>query len=311
MSTAFLCPGQGAQYPTFLHSLPSHAEVKRTLLEASTVLGFDILDLDTPEALRSTISVQLAILVAGVATARALREAGVTACAVAGLSIGAFTAAVICGALDFADALMLVRLRSELMRAAYPNSYGMGVVRGLRELTVRELIDRVSKPEASVYLASVNAPLEIAIAGSNDGIERCFEAARESGARSCLRLSVSVPSHCALLANAASMLAERIEKVSLAAPEVPYVTNRFARLTRDKKAVRDDLAFNLMFPVRWHDATAGLYEHGVRLYIELPPGRVLTRLAAAAFPNARAFAVADSSIPSAAALAHRPQVPKT
>jgi malonate decarboxylase epsilon subunit len=308
LSVALLCPGQGAQFPGFLHCLPSHAQVKRTLLEAGTILGYDMLELDTPEALRSTVSVQLAIVVAGVAVARALSESGVRPRAVTGLSIGAFTAAVICGAIELAEALALVQLRGELMRAAFPGSYGMGVIQGLEEIAVQRLIERISTSEAPVYLASVNAPLEFAVAGSDRGIERCFDAARESGARSCVRLAVSVPSHCALLANAASTLAERVAKAPLSAPAVPYVTNRSARVTSDKEAVRDDLAFNLMFPVRWHDATAALYEHGVRLYIELPPGRVLSRLIATAFPDARAFAIADSPISHAVMLARRAQL---
>lgn len=305
MSVAILCPGQGAQYPGFLHSLPSHTEVQKTLLEARLALGYDIQTLDTPEALQSTVSVQLATVIAGVATARALTESGVNPRAVTGLSIGAYTAAVICGTLDFRDALALVRLRAELMQAAFPDSYGMAVIQGLTEPTIQGLIERVSTSDEPVFLASVNAPLEIAIAGSDRAIERCFDAAHASGARGCVRLAVSVPSHCALLTHAAGLLAERVAKAHLSPPTVPYVTNRSARMTTDKEAIRDDLARNLMYPVRWHDAMTALYEHGVRLYLELPPGRILTRLIAATLPEARAFALSDNPISHAVMLARR------
>ncbi len=305
MSVAFLCPGQGAQRPGFLHRLPRHAEVDRTLAEASRILGREALDWDTAQALHSTAAVQLSIVIAGVATARALRALDVEPRAVAGLSVGAFTAAVICGALDFADAMELVRLRGELMHAAYPRSYGMGVVTGLAERDVRQLVERASTAEAPVYLSGVNSPVQLVIAGAELGIERCFRLARESGAHSLARLAVSVPSHCPLLAEVSQALAARLATVPLASPAVPYVTNRSARATTDPAAVRDDLSFNLMYPVRWHDATSLLYERGTRLFVELPPGRVLTNLASAAFPQARALAVAESSVAQVALFARR------
>ncbi len=123
MTIAFLFPGQGAQSEGLLHHLPQHAEVTRTIEEASDVLGVDIAGLDNSEALHSTAAVQPALLIAGVATARALMAEHVHPAAVAGMSIGAFGAAVTCGTLSFADALPLVRLRGELMQAAFPSGY--------------------------------------------------------------------------------------------------------------------------------------------------------------------------------------------
>jgi malonate decarboxylase epsilon subunit len=286
-----------------LHRLPRHAEISRVLEEARTVQGHDLADLDTERALHSTVAVQLGILTAGVAAGRALRALAVEPSAVAGLSVGAFTAAVLCGALDFASALELVRARAELMQAAYPRSHGMGVIVGLTEGTVRQLVERASRPDAPVFLAGINAPTQLVIAGSDRGIEACFELARASGARGVERLSVSVPSHCLLLAEASRALAAHMAAVSVGAPLVPYITNVSARATTDPAVVRDDLSFNLMYPVRWHDSTSLLFERGVRLFIELPPGRVLTALAAAAFPEARAFAMDEHPVTEAAMLA--------
>ena len=135
MTVAFLFPGQGSQSAGMLHQLPQHAEVTRTLQEASDVLGRDVGALDNAESLRSTAAVQETLLIAGVATARALMAEQVRPVAVAGMSIGAFGAAVACGTLSFADALPLVRLRGELMQKSFPSGYGLAVIEGRRPIT--------------------------------------------------------------------------------------------------------------------------------------------------------------------------------
>src|ERR1700761_3071743 len=133
MSTAFLFPGQGAQVPGMLHTLPEHSAIERTLTEASDHLHRDVRELDSEQALQSSVPVQLALLTAGVAVARALAEEGVAPEAVAGLSVGAFAAAVHCGALGFPDALRLVEQRAEMMVTLYPTGYGLAAIVGLTE----------------------------------------------------------------------------------------------------------------------------------------------------------------------------------
>jgi malonate decarboxylase epsilon subunit len=134
MSVAFLFAGQGSQYPGMLHGLPDHPVVHVAIRRATEVLGGDALDLDTPEALNSTVAVQLALLIAGTATARTLIAEGEHADFVAGHSAGAFAAAVIiAGTLTFEDAMHLVDLRARSMQAAYPHGYGMCVLIGLEE----------------------------------------------------------------------------------------------------------------------------------------------------------------------------------
>ena len=128
MTVLFTFPGQGAQKPGMLHTLPDHPETARTLAEATAALGRDVLALDDAAALRSTVAVQLVLLVAGVAFARVLAAEGAAPGMVAGLSIGAWPAAVVAGVLDFADAVRLVELRARLMEDAYPSGYGMTAI---------------------------------------------------------------------------------------------------------------------------------------------------------------------------------------
>jgi malonate decarboxylase epsilon subunit len=305
MSVAFLFPGQGSQQPGMLHHLPDHPAVADTLDEASTALGQDVRALDTEAARASTAAVQLALLVAGVAVARALQAEGAAPDMVAGLSVGTFAAAVTAGTLDFRAALPLVRLRGERMAGAYPTGYGMAVVVGFDERQVAALVGQVSTPAAPVFLANLNAPRQIVIAGADPGLEAVLTRARAAGARKAERLRVGVPSHCPLLEPVADELTRALAPVPLLPPRVPYVSNRRARALRQPEPIREDLATNVAHPVRWYDATTVLFERGARLFVELPPGRVLTDLAGAAFPEARAIAVADLGLRSAVSLIRR------
>lgn len=114
-----------------------------------------------------------------------------------------------------------------------------------------------------------------------------------------------MPSHSALLEHVADELQRDIAKVAVAVPHVPYVTNTRGRATKDAQAVREDLARNIMYPVRWYDGTTALYELGARLFVEMPPGRILTELAEGAFPDARAVAVDETRLDTIAVLAER------
>ena len=307
MSVGFLFPGQGSQRPGMLRELPSHPAVGESLAEANGVLGREVLELDTPEALTSTVAVQLALLVAGTATARALAADGGHADFAAGHSVGAFAAAVAAGALAFPDALRLVDLRARAMQAAYPEGYGMAVVVGLDERTVSRLVAEVDGPEAPVHAANVNAPTQLSVSGADDALERVLDLARRNGARRAGRLAVPTPSHTPLLAPVAAELSRALADVSVHPPTLPYVSNIGGRALRDPDAIRDDLARSVERPVRWHDATTLLYELGVRLFVELPPGDVLTRLAADAFPDARCVSVDESGLDSALLLISREQ----
>jgi hypothetical protein len=158
MKTAILFPGQGSQQLRMLHDLVRHPAVDETLSEVSAVLDLDVRTLDTPEGLQSAVSVQLAILTAGVATARALQRRGFAPLAVAGLSVGAFSAAVAADSISLSDAVRLVRSRAEQMEQMYPVGYGLSAIVGLTEAQVAKLVDAVNTKEHPVFVGNINAP---------------------------------------------------------------------------------------------------------------------------------------------------------
>lgn len=305
MKIAFLFPGQGAQTPGFLHRLPAHAAVQATLQEASAVLGRDALELDTEVALRSTVAVQLAGLVAGVAVARALQADGVQADAVAGLSSGAYTAAVVCGVLTLAQALPLLQLRAQLMEQAYPRGYGLLALVGLTESRVRTLVDALHSPAQPLYIANLNAATQIVLAGSDQALEAAQAAARQAGARTAHRMAVSVPSHCALMDGVATALTTEMAKLALQDARIPYIGNVRGRALKTGADIGADLASNVANAVRWQDATTVLYELGIRTYFEMPPGTVLTGLARDSLADVVARSLEDTPLATAVYLAQR------
>jgi malonate decarboxylase epsilon subunit len=298
MSVAFLFPGQGVQYPGMLHRLPGHAMVGETLEEASKILKRDVYTLDTSEALLSTVSVQLALLISGVAVTRILRAEGIRPDLVAGLSIGAFAAAVAVEALEFKAALSLVECRARLMERAFPEGYGLAAVVGLSERNLAKIVEGVNSSLMPVFLANINAPTQFVIAGSDAAMDSVLNRAKEEGAHTAKRLKVGVPSHCPLLKETAEELSRQCASVLVLRPEGIYMSNCRARALREPEGIREDLARNLEYPVRWHDMTTVAFERGIRLFVELPPGHALRDLAIAAFPDARCVALEDANADS-------------
>jgi malonate decarboxylase epsilon subunit len=225
--------------------------------------------------------------------------------AAAGLSVGAFGAAVACGALGFADALALVKIRGECMERAYPKGYGMAALGGLDERQVAAILERVGGAESQIYIANINAPTQVVVSGADPALDAAMKLARERGARRAERLAVSTPSHSPLLHAVSERLAAAMRTVEFHAPRALYVSNRRARVV-DAAGVRDDLILNVENVVRWHDSVTVLYELGVRFFVEPPPGQVLTRLAQEAFPMARAMAADEVPIRSIVQAAQRP-----
>jgi malonate decarboxylase epsilon subunit len=290
VSSLLVFPGQGAQQPGMLHRLPQDAVIDACLREASEVLGEDVLRLDSAQALASTRGVQLCLLIAGVAGSRLLLQQAPAPDYVAGLSIGAYPAAVVAGALAFSDALHLVSLRGDLMQRAYPQGYGMTAIIGLDLATVEALLAQVHSEQTPVYLANINADNQLVIAGSDAAMKALAELARGCGAGLAKRLAVSVPSHCPLLEQPAEVLAQAFARVPLQAPTLGYLSGSRARPIRTAEQLRDDLAYNMCRVVDWRGTVQSAYERGVRLHIELPPGAVLTGLARRVFEQGTAVA---------------------
>lgn len=308
MTTAFLFPGQGAQNVGLLHHLPQHHEVTRTLEEASQVLEMDIGALDNAEALRSTAVVQPALLIAGVATARALMAEQVQPAAVAGMSIGAFGAAVVCGTLSFADALAVVHLRGDLMQAAFPSGFGLAAIEGLDEGKVESIVERARTATSPIYVSNINAPRQIVVAGDDEALARVISQASQQGARRAERLAVSVPSHCPLLEPVADRLNQSMAALSLQKPTIPYISNRGGRALYQAEDIRQDLATGVAHPVRWYDSLEVLRELGATLFLEMPPGHVSTNLLTELFPDVRAVSIGDRGLRYAAVRAARHRV---
>ncbi|MDZ4835168.1 MAG: malonate decarboxylase subunit epsilon [Candidatus Melainabacteria bacterium] len=296
MAVAFLFPGQGSQHPGMLHTLTDHPEVERTLTEVSEALKRDVKELDSEKALQSTVSVQLAIFTAGVAVARALQSMGIQPEALAGLSVGSFAAAVISGALPLVDAITLVKQRSELMEQLFAEGYGLSAIVGLDERKVKALLAEVCSSEAPVYIANINAPRQIVIAGSNAGMQAVIDGARASGARKAERLHVSVPSHCPLLNPVALALEASLLSMHLGTPQITYISNTHARPLRTAGAISCDLSTNIASSVRWHDTTVVLKELGCKLFLEMNPGRVLSDLVNENIADVRSVALEFSSL---------------
>lgn len=293
MKVLFLFPGQGPQRVGMLQGLPDGDNLLR---EASAALGEDAALLDSAEALRHTRAVQLCLLIAGVGWARELARQGLQPDMVSGLSIGAFPAAVVAGALDFAVALRLVALRGELMEQAWPAGYGLTAITGLRQSQLEPLL-------GDCYLANINAAQQMVIAGSEAAMQQVAQRAIAHGAQKVHRLAVSVPSHCALLDAPARRLAEAFAEVSLTPPRCAYLSGSSARQLWQPAQIADDLAFNMARTVRWHEAMEAAGERDVGLALEMPPGAVLTGLAREPLARGEVLALEQGGVALALKLA--------
>lgn len=305
MNVLFTFPGQGAQRAGMLHTLSQHPEVERTLAEAGIALGDDPMRLDTPEALKASKAVQLCLLVAGVAMARRLAASGAIPDMVAGLSIGAYPAAVVAGVLDFRDAVSLVALRGELMDTAYPHGFGMAAVVGLDQRALEALIASVHNEENPVYLANLNAERQFVISGADATLEAVLDRARSSGASRAERLAVSVPSHCELFAGAARAMRSAFAGVSLRRPRVTFLSSSDARRLVDPARIAADLADNMARQVHWAETARLAWERGARLAVEMPSGSVLTNLVAPIFGEGQAVSCDNTSAETILALIER------
>lgn len=305
MSVLFTFPGQGSQSPGMLSRLPADVEVERTLAQTQAVLGRNPLELDTEEALQSTVAVQLSLLIAGVAMARTLIARGAAPDVVAGMSIGAYPAAVIAGVLDYEDALRLVALRGRLMEEAFPAGHGMTAVIGLDLGGVERIVGRVHSPSLPVFVANVNAEQQIIVAGANAAMEAVAGLAFEQGATRCERLAVSVPSHCELLAPVAHAMKRAIAASSPRRPRIGFLSSSAARALSDPARIADDLAGNVARRVNWLDTAKLAWERGARLAIEMPSRDVLTGLTQAAFAEGLALCCDNNRVDTVCTLVRR------
>lgn len=283
MTLAFVFPGQGSQSVGMLAALgAAEPVVRETFEEASQVLGYDLWALAQhgPEAdLGTTERTQPAMLAAGVAVWRAWRaHGGAMPVAMAGHSLGEYTALVCSGSLDFRTAVDLVRFRGQAMQRAVPLGTGaMAAVLGLDDADV-EAACREAAGDEVVEPVNFNAPGQVVIAGHAAAVVRAIEAAKARGAKRAVQLPVSVPSHSSLMVGAADELAARLATVEVRMPNVPDVYTVEVRRHASPDGIRSALREQLFKPVRWADTVRAMLASGVTTLVECGPGKVLTSL---------------------------------
>lgn len=280
---AFVFPGQGSQAVGMLDefltdSAPEFDGLRETFAQANDALGYDLTALvrsGPADRLNETAVTQPAILTASVGLWRTwLQLGGVRPAYFAGHSLGEYSALVCAGALSLAEAVSLVRDRGQLMQSAVPVGEGaMAAILGLADDQVDACCASVPGEVAS---ANYNTPGQVVIAGAAAAVEAAISACKEAGAKRAMPVAMSVPSHSALLADAAMQLGERLESVVLMAPNGCVVHNVDALPAADPTSIRDKLVAQLHNPVRWSACSEYLVGAGVTTMVECGPGKVLS-----------------------------------
>jgi [acyl-carrier-protein] S-malonyltransferase len=299
MKLAFVFPGQGSQSVGMMQGWGERPEIRATFQEASDALGEDLWAMvaeGPAELLNQTVNTQPAMLAADIAAWRAWQAAGGAAPALlAGHSLGEYAALVAAGALDFADAIRLVRFRAEAMQAAVPEGVGaMAAILGLDDDAVRAVCNEAAAGEV-VEAVNLNSPGQVVIAGNKAAVERAMTLAKEKGAKRALPLPVSVPSHSSLMRPAADRLLAHLQSVSIAAPAIPVLHNTDVQAHAEPEAIRVALAKQLHTPVRWVETVRALKAAGIERVIECGPGKVLAGLAKRIDDSLPAVALADEA----------------
>jgi len=285
---AFVFPGQGSQAVGMLDAWGAHPAVVQTLQEASDALGEDVARLiheGPKELLALTTNTQPVMLVAAVAAWRVwLAEGGALPAAVAGHSLGEYSALVASGVLTLAQAAPLVRLRAAAMQEAVPVGTGaMAAIMGLDAAKViagcAEVTSAMGQNGIEVVEAvNFNDPAQTVIAGSKAAVEKACDALKAAGAKRALPLPVSAPFHCSLMKPAAEKLRVALAATPLAAPQIPVLNNIDVTVQTEADAIRDALYRQAFGPVRWVECVQALKGRGITHIIECGPGKVLAGL---------------------------------
>ena len=282
---AFVFPGQGSQSVGMLDGWGDNPVVVETLREASDALGEDVAKLiheGPKEALALTTNTQPVMLVAGVAAWRVwLAEGGALPAALAGHSLGEYSALVASGVLTLAQAAPLVRLRAAAMQEAVP--VGTGAMAAILGMSADKVIAGCAEATASfgpgsadvVEAVNFNDPAQTVIAGTKAGVEKACEMLKAAGAKRALPLPVSAPFHSSLMKPAAEKLREALAGTVLAAPQIPVVNNVDVAVVQDADAIRDALYRQAFGAVRWVECVQALKARGVTYIVECGPGKVL------------------------------------
>lgn len=294
---AFIFPGQGAQYvgmgKDLYENLPNVAQV---FDRADHALGFSIKDLcfeGPEEKLKETENTQPAILTMSIAIMEEMTARGIKPDVTAGLSLGEYASLVTAGALEFEDAVKLVKKRGKYMQEAVPLGVGtMAAIMGLNREDVLECCQQ-SSGDGIVEAANFNCPGQIVISGEIEAVEKAVEIAREKGARKAVVLPVSAPFHCEMLESAGKKLADALAEINVKNASIPVISNVNAIEELDSSQIADNLVKQVSRPVLWEDSVVRMLDIGVDIFIELGPGKTLTSFLKKINRNAKVYNVGD------------------
>ena len=280
---AFIFPGQGSQYAGMGKDLADNFKLAQdTFSEADDALGFNLAALcfNGPEDdLKLTMNTQPAILATSIAAFRVLQsETDISADYLAGHSLGEFSALVVSGTLDFADALRTVRSRGKFMQEAVPVGVGaMAAILSVDEEVLADICREAAQGEI-VSPANFNSPGQIVIAGHTAAVNRAIDIAKARGFRKAMLLPVSAPFHSALMVPAGERLSEVLQQVRFADMKIPVITNVEAVENKDSSRVSELLVAQVSAPVKWDSSIREMIRLGVTSFLEIGPGKVLSGL---------------------------------
>ncbi len=299
MNFAFVFPGQGSQSVGMMAAYGESAVIRQAFAEASEALGEDLWQMvanGPAEVLAQTVNTQPLMLTAGIAVYREwIARGGPLPSLVAGHSLGEYSALVAAGALDFQEAVKLVRLRAQAMQEAVPQGEGaMAALLGLDEAAAVEACAEAAQGEV-VSAANLNSPGQIVIAGARAAVERAMVAAKARGAKRAVLLPVSAPFHCALMKPAAERLQERLADIEVRVPTIPVLNNVDVAVETDPLRIKDALVRQAYSPVRWIETVQEIARRGATHVFECGPGKVLAGMTKRIEGSLQGAAIADAA----------------
>ena len=299
MNFAFVFPGQGSQSVGMMAAYGESVTIRQTFAEASDALDQDLWQMvavGPAEVLAQTVNTQPLMLAAGIAVYREWSaRGGLVPAIVAGHSLGEYSALVAAGALDFSDAIKLVRLRAQAMQEAVPQGEGaMAALLGLDEAQAVEACAEAAQGDV-VSAANLNSPGQIVIAGSRAAVERAIATAKARGAKRAVLLPVSAPFHCALMKPAAERLEQRLAEIEVRVPVIPVLNNVDVAVEDQPARIKDALVRQAYSPVRWIETVQAVAARGVTHVFECGPGKVLAGMTKRIEGSLQGGAIADAA----------------